>query len=195
MPEYRRAYVPGGTFFFTLVTENRAPLFRDAGNRALLHAAIAACRVARPFVLVAIVLLPDHLHFVLTLPDEDADFSTRIASIKAQFTRSYLDEGGFEQVRSDSRISRRNRGVWQRRFWEHAIRDESDLNHHLDYIHYNPFKHGLASCPHAWSASSFGRFVSLNMYEHDWLCSCDGRHPAIPDFTALAGRRDGLMLR
>jgi putative transposase len=187
MPDYRRAFVPGGTFFFTLVTENRSPLFRNQRNRTLLHQAITSCRESRPFGLLAIVLLSDHLHLMLALPDGDADFSTRLASIKAQFTRAYLDAGGTEQARSDSRVRHRNRGVWQRRFWEHVIRDETDLNHHLDYIHYNPVKHGVASCPHAWPHSSFHRFVEQAGYDHDWLCACDGRIPVAPDFSDLTG--------
>lgn len=186
MPEYRRAFVPGGTFFFTLVTENRRPLFRDELNRKLLHDAIASARATRPFSLTAIVLLHDHLHLLITLPDGEADFSTRLSSIKATFTRAYLSAGGREAPRSASRVARRNRGVWQRRFWEHAIRDEDDLNHHLDYIHYNPVKHGVASCPHAWPHTSFHRWVEQGGYENEWLCACDSRRPIVPDFSDLA---------
>src|SRR5215208_6246249 len=97
MPMYRRAHVPGGTLFLTLVTENRAPLFHDDAVRRLLHDAFAECRRRRPFVLDAIILLLDPLHVMLTLPPDDADLSTRVAAIKASFTSAYLAAGGAEQ--------------------------------------------------------------------------------------------------
>jgi putative transposase len=123
----------------------------------------------------------------MALPDGDSDFSTRLASMKAQFTHAYLAAGGAEQRRTGSRIGHRSRGVWQRRFWEHAIRDDVDFNHHLDYIHYNPVKHRLATCPHAWPHSTFGRWVRRGGYASDWLCTCAGKTPCIPDFSTLAG--------
>jgi len=187
MPEYRRAYQPGGSFFFTLVTDGREPIFQHEWCRHLLRAAIAEVRASRPFVLDAIVLLSDHLHLMLSLPDADSDFSTRIAAIKAIFTREYLARGGVERQRSTSRVQHRNRGVWQRRFWEHVLRDEHDLAHHLDYLHYNPVKHALATCPHAWQYSSFNRWVKRDVYEPAWLCACDGRTPMVPKFDDLAG--------
>ncbi len=185
MPCYRRAHIPGGTFFFTLVTECRVPLFQDEAIRQLLSSAIAECGRRHPFVLDAIVLLPDHLHLLMTLPPEVADFSIRIASMKAIFTRKFRAAGGREQARTTSRIRKRRRGVWQRWFWEHAIRDDEDLNHHLDYIHYNPVKHGLVKCPHAWPHSTFNRHVAQGAYSSDWLCCC--QHPIRPpDFRRLA---------
>jgi putative transposase len=187
VPDYRRAFAPGGTFFFTLVTENRQPLFAHEQNRAILRQAIIATQTTRPFILVAIALLHEHLHLILTLPDNDADFSMRLASIKAQFTRGYLDAGGAEQQRTDSRVAHRNRGVWQRRFWEHTIRDPDDLQNHVDYTHFNPVKHGLVTCPHAWPHSSFHRHVDQNLYDRNWQCACGGAHPIPPDFRVLAG--------
>jgi putative transposase len=124
---------------------------------------------------------------MLQLPDGDSDFSKRLAAIKAIFTREHLRAGGVEHRQSDSRHSHEHRGVWQRRFWEHAIRDESDYENHLHYLHYNPVKHGLASCPHAWPHSTFHQMTQRRIYEPDWLCTCDGRHPKIPDFDHLAG--------
>ena len=141
MPNYLRALQPGGTFFLTLVTQRRVPIFADEGARAMLHDAFAQCRRHHGFVLDAMVLLPDHLHLLMTLPEDDADFSMRIANIKSHFTRHYLASGGAEQSRSVSRLRQRVRGVWQRRFWEHTIRDSTDLHRHFDYIHYNPVKH------------------------------------------------------
>jgi len=175
MPNYRRAIQPGGTFFPTLVTEGRAPIFAAQGARRMLHDAINRCREFHPFELGGIVLLHDHLHLLITLPDGDYDFSRRITFIKSALTRSFLASGGGEQPRSASRLRQRARGVWQRRFWEHTIRDEGDRVRHLDYIHYNPVKHRYVDCPHAWPHSSFHRFVAQRRYERDWCCRCEGR--------------------
>jgi len=174
MPNYIRAFRPGGTFFLTLVTERRAPIFADQSARTMLHDAIERCRAHHSFVLDAIVLLPDHLHLLMTLPEDDADFSIRITNLKSNFTRRYLAAGGAEQSRSQSRLRQRTRGVWQRRFWEHTVRDPTDLRHHLDYIHYNPVKHEYARCPHEWPHSSFHRFVAEKCYERNWCCQCAG---------------------
>jgi len=129
--------------------------------------------------------LPDHLHAVWTLPVDDADFSSRWAAIKARFTRDWLDRGGEERPRTPSRVGHRNRGVWQRRFWEHVIRDEDDLQRHLNYIHYNPVKHGVARCAHAWPYSSFKKWVERDVYEVSWQCNCDGVTQKAPDFESL----------
>lgn len=189
MPSYRRAHAPGGTFCFTLVTESRAPIFESEHARRLLHDAIAECAKRRPFVLDAIVLLPDHGHMLMTLPEGDGGYSMRLAAIKATFTRSYLAGGGVEQVRSAARVAKRRRGVWQRWFWEHLIRDQDDFNAHLNYIHYNPVKHGLAKCPHAWTFSSFHRWVERGGYAADWQCTCNGQPNVPPRFDSLAVER------
>jgi putative transposase len=160
MPNYIRAYQAAGTFFLTIVADRRAPIFAEESARTMLHQAIEQTRLHRNFLLDAIVLLPDHLHLLMTLPEGDADFSQRIAGIKSNFTRRFLASGGPEQTRSRSRQRQRARGVWQRRFWEHTIRDPADLRAHVDYIHYNPVKHKYARCPHEWPHSSFHRFVA-----------------------------------
>jgi putative transposase len=183
MPWYRRAHFTGGTYFFTLVTDCRTPFLCDEMAREVLRKSIQRCLAARPFELEAIVLLPDHLHMIWTLPDGDDDFSGRIASIKASFSHQWISSGGLESARSPSRQRRRSRGVWQPRFWEHWIRDETDLARHLDYIHYNPVKHGLATCPHAWPHSSFPKWVGRDACASDWKCVCDGRHVEPPDFS------------
>jgi putative transposase len=180
MPYYRRAFVPGGTFFLTLITEGRAPILCDDQARPLLRAALSAARAARPFTLDAIVLLPEHLHLLCTLPRGDHNFSIRIASFKAQFTRAYLAAGGVERPRSASRLRHHRRGVWQRKFWEHTIRNKDDFNRHLNYIHYNPVKHGLALCPHLWPYSTFAQWVSREVYAMDWCCACDSRPVQAP---------------
>jgi putative transposase len=133
----------------------------------------------------AIVLLPDHLHAIWTLPPGDADFSIRWAAIKADFTRHWIAAGGNEQRRTGSRLHERRRGVWQRRFWEHHIRDEADFQHHLDYLHYNPVKHGLASCPHAWPYSTFDQWVAQRAYESQWMCACGGQSVKPAPFNDL----------
>ena len=185
MPEYRRAFIPGGTFFFTVVTEGRAPLFGEAHARALLGEAFREVRGRRPFEIDAIVLLPDHLHTVWRLPDNDHDFSARWSMLKRIFTKAWLAKGGREQHVSMSRRRNRRCGVWQRRFWEHTIRDETDYVRHCDYIHYNPVKHGLVACPHAWQYSSFQRLVRAGLYERSWMCTCSGGRVKALDFTDL----------
>ena len=185
MPEYRRWFVPGGTYFFTVVTKQRAPLFRNEHARHLLRESFAKMRRNRPFEINAMVLLPDHLHTIWTLPPGDADFSTRWSMVKRLFTQAWLTESGGEQIVSSSQARRRRRGVWQRRFWEHVVRHEQDYIQHCDYIHYNPVKHGLADCPHAWPYSSFARFVAERRYAADWCCTCEGRQLLPPTFDSV----------
>jgi len=190
MPEYRRAFAPGGTFFFAVVTERRAPILSQDLSRAILRQAIEDCRKDLPFDMPAFVLLPDHVHAIWTLPDNDSNFSTRWSIIKRFFSQRYLSQGGIEQPQSDSRRRHRRLGVWQRRFWEHLIRDQDDFNEHLDYVHYNPVKHGLVRCPHAWPYSSFHRCVKEGLYEPNWMCICNGRTVQPPKFDRLDKRME-----
>ncbi len=155
MSEYRRLYVPGGTYFFTVVTANRQPLLADPHNVQLLRQAFGYVRERRPFETLAAVILPDHLHCLWRLPEGDADYSTRWQMIKTAFSRKMPASGG-------------EKTIWQPRFWEHLIRDEEDLRRHLDYIHFNPVKHGLVSDPNAWRPSSFRRFVEKSWYPPGW---------------------------
>ena len=178
MPEYRRAFAPGGTFFFTLVTARRRPILLTPAARAALRTALHDTARPRPFTIDAIVLLPDHLHCIWTLPPGDADFSTRWRIIKTMMTRRYLAAGGGETLRSNSRVRHGERGVWQRRSWEHTICDEARFYDLCDYVHYNPVKHGYARCPHAWPHSSFASFVRHRRYEVSWNCDC--RRPRRP---------------
>jgi putative transposase len=127
--------------------------------------------------LFAIVVLPDHLHTVWTLPAGDSDYSLRWAQIKEGFTRRFLKSGGAEATRSVSREAHRERGVWQRRFWEHTCRDEDDLKRCVDYLHWNPVKHGLVSRVQDYAWSSFQRFVRLGEYDLEW-----GRSNPCPGF-------------
>jgi len=168
MSDYRRWFVPGGTYFFTVVTHDRRALLTTELGRQCLHAAIQYVRGNRPFAMVAIVLLPDHLHAVWTLPTNDHDYSARWRRIKGRFTRDYLAGGGNEGGVSSSRAARGERAVWQRRFWEHVCRDEDDVKRCVDYIHWNPVKHGLVPRVRDYPWSSFGRFVRLGEYVPDW---------------------------
>ncbi len=181
MSHYRRCYLPGGSFFLTVVTERRAGILCADLARAGLRAAILECQRQFPFRLDAIVLLPDHFHAILTLPPRDADYSKRIGIIKKHFTQSWLASGGAEQSRSVSRQRHRRRGVWQRRFWEHTLRDERDYTNHVNYLHFNPVKHGHVACPRDWPYSSFHRWVDLGVYAPDWGCGDVPRLDAVSD--------------
>ncbi len=180
MPNYRRAWQPGGTFFLTLATHRRMRWFADAVARRCLHDAIARVRRDFPFSLVAAALLPDHLHLIMELPADDTNFSIRISAIKGHFTRRWFDAGGSCAQQSASRQRQGYAGIWQKRFWEHAVRDSDDLNRCLDYIHYNPVKHALATCPHTWRWTTFARFVLEGKYADNWQCACSGAMTGSP---------------
>ena len=179
MPNYRRAHIPGGTYFFTVVTHRRRRLFHLEQNRSLLGDAIRNCQRNWPFELNAIVLLPDHLHTIWTLPPGDDNYSARWSIIKKTFTASYLAEGGQDWEVSAGKQREHRRGVWQRRFWEHTIEDEDDFEAHFDYIHYNPVKHQFVRCPREWEPSSFHRWVRKGVYPADWACG-DSPPPHFP---------------
>jgi len=163
MPNYIRAKFEGGYYFFTLVTFHRKPLFIEESNRDLLKQAITATQSRHPFEIVAICLLPEHLHCVWKMPDGDANFSFRWSSIKGAFSREYLRVN--RQRRTIlSRVDKGEVCIWQQRFWEHQIRDESDLQKHIDYIHYNPVKHGLTKSAEDWPWSTYRQFLKDGLY-------------------------------
>ncbi len=168
MTNYRRNYVKGGTYFFTVVTHQRRPLLTTPLGRTALREAIVSVRHRRPFTLDAIVLLPDHLHAVWTLPPDDTDFSIRWRQIKTLFTRRWLNEGGSETSQSLSREIKGEHGIWQRRFFEHTCVDENDMKRCIDYLHVNPLKHKLVERVVDWPWSSFHRYVRLGEYLPDW---------------------------
>jgi putative transposase len=149
MSDYRRWLIPGATYFFTVVTHERRPIVQSEQAVHLLGEVMRGVRETSPFHTIAMVVLPDHLHCVWSLPPDDADFSTRWKKIKRDFTLRWIESGGAEVAVSTPRHSRGERGIWQRRFWEHQVRDEKDLKR-CDYIHYNPVKHGYASRPSEW---------------------------------------------
>ena len=183
MSHYRRCYVPGGSFFFTVVTDRRAPILGTDLARDLLRAAFRDCFDRwPPFRVDAMVMLDNHLHAIWTLPPDDADYSKRWGAIKKHYTQSWLALGGSEKPLTASRIRHRRRGVWQPRFWEHALRDERDYARHFDYIHYNPVKHGLVECPRDWPYSTFHHWVKQGVYDPQWGCGIAERL----DFSDLA---------
>jgi len=163
MTSYRRNFIAGGSFFFTVnLAERRRRLLTD--HIAELRAAFRRTRQDHPFTTDAMVVLPDHLHVVWTLPQDDADFATRWRLIKSAFSRGIPIS---ERI-SVSRAARGERGIWQRRYWEHTIRDETDFERHINYVHINPVKHGLVTRVRDWPFSSFHRMVKLGIYPEDW---------------------------
>jgi putative transposase len=158
MTTYHRNFIAGGRFFFTVnLAERRRRLLVQHIDE--LRSAFRETRQRHPFTIDAVVVLPDHLHTVWTLPEGDADFATRWRLIKTAFSRS-LPTG--ERI-SDSRAAKGERGIWQRRYWEHTIRDDEDFARHVDYVHINPVKHGLAPRVGDWPYSSFHRMVKLGI--------------------------------
>lgn len=164
MTEYRRFQHAGATWFFTvnLVERHGNRLLTDQID--LLRMAFAHVKARHPYEIDAIVILPEHLHCILTLPAGDSDFSVRWGLIKAYFSR-HIAKG--ERI-SNSREKRGERGLWQRRFWEHLIRDEADYRQHIDYIHWNPVKHGWVQCVKNWPYSSFHGYVRRGLYPENW---------------------------
>ena len=163
MSRYRRARIEGGWFFFTVTLADRSAdlLVRHIER---LRNAYATARRRDTFETVAICVLPDHLHAIWALPEDDADFSRRWSLIKHNFSCGLPANDG----RSLSKLGRREKGIWQRRYWEHAIRNEADLSRHIDYIHFNPVKHGLVSRACNWPDSSFHRYVARGLLPLDW---------------------------
>jgi putative transposase len=160
---YRRNFVKGGSYFFTVnLAERNLSLLAD--HAGLLRAAFRYSRSRHPFTVDAIVVLPDHLHAIWTLPAGDGDFALRWQLIKTHLSRAMPP---FER-RSPSRRSKGERGIWQRRYWEHTLRDESDFSRHADYIHFNPVKHGHVARVADWPHSSFHRYVQQGHYPANW---------------------------
>jgi len=163
MSRYRRSLAPGGTYFFTLALVDRQSAML-VEHIAQLRGAYRRVNQQHPFETVAICILPDHLHAIWALPENDTDYSRRWGLIKSGFSRHFPAS----DRRSESKVSKREKGLWQRRFWEHQIRDETDLQRHVEYIHYNPVKHGLVSRVRDWPHSSFHRHVERGIYPADW---------------------------
>lgn len=166
MSNYRRNRVPGGTYFFTVnLLDRKSSLLTD--HIAELRDAVRSVRQRQPFHIDAWVVLPEHMHAIWTLPLDDEEYSSRWQAIKKAFSKAVPKI----EYRSPVRIERHERGIWQRRFWEHTIADETDYTAHMDYIHYNPVKHGWVRTVKEWPFSSFHRLVERRVYPADWAGS------------------------
>ena len=173
--QYRRNHQPGGCYFFTLTLADRSQSFLT-DHIVSLRCAFRKVQGERPFKIDAIVIMPDHLHAVISLPPEDADFSTRWMLIKSYFSKTIPKT----EFISDSRLLKGERGIWQRRFWEHSIYTDMDLANHINYIHFNPVKHGYVDKPAKWPFSSIHKYIREGKIPAHWGC------------VALNLDRDGL---
>jgi putative transposase len=168
MSRYRRARSAGACYFFTVVTYRRQPILCDDAVRQALRDILIRVRETRPFTIDAWVLLPDHLHCIRTLPSGAADYSMRWNRIKRWV--SMVCARGYKRPdwMSASKRKHRESTVWQRRFWEHQIRDDLDFMRHVDYLHYNPVKHGVCQRVADWPHSTFHQYVVHAVYPVDW---------------------------
>ena len=164
MPDYRRNRVPGGTYFFTVNLLDRSSDLLVTHVDAL-RSAVRDVKGRASFHIDAWVVLPDHMHCIWTLPPGDSDSSGRWRALKKAFTKAVPAT----EPRSMMRVRRHERGIWQRRFWEHTVRDERDYQAHVDYVHFNPVKHGFAMHPADWPFSSFRRCVAAGLYPVGWI--------------------------
>ncbi len=164
MPDYRRAWQPGGTYFFTVNLLQRRNNDLLTRHIDLLRAAVRTVRQRHPFIIHGWVVLPEHMHCVIELPPGDADFATLWRLIKINFSKAIPSTERISAVRAQ----RGERGIWQRRYWEHLIRDERDYRAHMDYVHINPVKHGLSRCVADWPYSTFHRLVEKGIYTMSW---------------------------
>ncbi|PRC90836.1 REP-associated tyrosine transposase [Solimicrobium silvestre] len=175
MSNYRRAWHKGGTYFFTVNLLQRKENDLLVRHIDFLRDAVRQTIKSHPFTIHGWVVLPDHLHCVMTLPIGDSDFALRWRLIKSRFSKTIPDK----EWRSDIRKKRGERGVWQRRYWEHLIRDEKDFTAHMDYVHINPLKHGLVKQVCDWPFSTFHRLVQDGVYPIDWA----GGSSEIPEYV------------
>ena len=177
MSNYRRANTKGGTYFFTVITYRRQKILCNDEIRIALREAIQHVKKTHPFTIDAWVLLPDHLHCIWTLPENDADFGIRWAMIK-RFVSKQCHSLRRDDWMTASKRKRKESTLWQRRLWEHQIRDEQDYERHIDYIHFNPVSHGLVNRVVDWPHSTFHRYVKDEVYQENWagdgVVSVDG---------------------
>ena len=163
MPRYIRSQVKGATYFFTVTLAHRQSQLLTE-NIQLLRQVFQRANALHPFTTLAICVLPDHIHTIWQMPAEDGNYALRWRIIKSHFSRNF----SANTQRSNSKIKHREKGIWQRRYWEHQIKDEQDLQRHIDYIHYNPVKHGLVAQVKDWPYSTFHRYVQRNIYPEHW---------------------------
>jgi putative transposase len=170
MPDYRRAWHQGGTYFFTVNLLQRHGNNLLVRHIELLRSAVDSVRRRHPFQIHGWVVLPEHLHCVIELPVGDADYATRLRLIKIAFSKALPKN----ELVSEVHAKREKRGIWQRRYWEHLIRDERDFQAHMDYVHINPVKHGLVKRVVDWPYSTFHRLVANDIYPDDWAGGSEG---------------------
>lgn len=170
MPDYRRAWHPGGTYFFTVNLLQRQGNDMLTRHIELLRAVVKSVRERHPFTIHGWVILPEHMHCVIELPAGDSNYATRWRLIKMEFSKALPRTERLSAVR----IRRGERGIWQRRYWEHLIRDERDYRAHMDYVHINPLKHGLVKCVADWPYSTFHRMVAEDIYPASWAGGNEG---------------------
>jgi putative transposase len=164
MPNYRRSKVAGATYFLTINALERYDNDVLVRHIEALRQAVRFVKAKYPFVIHAWVVLPEHMHCVIELPAGDDDFSTRVRLIKLIFAKSVPKNERLSKVRE----KRNERGVWQRRFWEHLIRDDFDFEKHVNYVHFNPVKHAWVACVKDWPYSTFHRYVAQGVLPIDW---------------------------
>ncbi|MFK5894470.1 MAG: transposase [Pseudomonadota bacterium] len=161
--QYRRTDIKGACYFFTInLSDRKCHLLIDKVDE--LREVINRVKRKHPFKLDALVIMPEHFHMIITLPDNDKDYSKRIMLIKSGFSRKIPKD---EKINL-SRMRKRERGIWQRRYWEHFIRDEKDYESHVDYIHYNPVKHGYVTKASDWKYSTIHKYIKLGIYDGNW---------------------------
>jgi putative transposase len=163
MSAYRRNHEPGGTYFFTVTIKDRHSNLLTQ-NIQKLKAAIEIVKQKTPFTIIALVVLPDHLHTIWQLPLGDSNYSKRWRQIKSEFSKRFAKT----EYINESRRKKNERGLWQRRYWEHTIINNEDLQKHIEYIHYNPVKHGYAKCAADWPYSTFHIYVKKGIYSKEW---------------------------
>ncbi|MGL4604014.1 MAG: REP-associated tyrosine transposase [Iodobacter sp.] len=173
MPNYRRFQVQSACYFFTVATHQRQAILTDELFRRALHQAVKKVRDQYPFIIDAWVLLPDHLHCIWTLPVENTNYSLRWGLIKGLVTKSIGQQYFRADLLSDSRWRCGESTIWQRRFWEHQIRNQADYSARMDYVHINPLKHGLVGQVKDWPWSTFHRLVREGVYPENWAGSGD----------------------
>jgi putative transposase len=164
MSNYRRAWYPGGTYFFTVNLLQREGNDLLTRHVDLLRKVVRSVRARHPFHIHGWVVLPEHMHCVIELPPDDADFATRWRLIKMDFSKALPRTERLSKVR----VARGERGIWQRRYWEHLIRDDADMQSHMDYVHFNPVKHGLVRRAADWPVSTFHELVKQGVYPLEW---------------------------
>ncbi|MBN2415021.1 transposase [bacterium] len=168
MSNYRRIYIPGGTYFLTLVTHERRPFLTSDTAIHIFKKSWQYVQKCMPFALNAVCVLPEHIHLLITLPANDDDYSRRIKMLKSLFSIHFIKTGGQDGFRNRSRRKKGEAAIWQRRFWEHTVRSQKDYDNHFHYIHRNPVHHGLVPTVKEWKWSSFHRYVEKGFYPESW---------------------------